>query len=332
MTQHAILYPDQPLQKEFPPPASTPAKHRRPMMKKTPSESLAQLRLTLRDVAVLEDIYASRYMTVPQIQALHWRESKGGQAIANRKACQRRMRQLFEHGLVRRIEPLIRYSEGKKPLIYALEKGGAQILVNELGVELTAIDYKSQSGEDNYPFLQHLLDTTELRIAFTDAAEIAGVQLELWRNERELKSEGMSDVIVLTDPEGKPHKAAVVPDAVVCLNRGGKQAVFLLEIDRRTVTVDPSKWEKRGWSRKMRTYTAYFESEAYKKRYGDLVAHVLTVTTGEKRLAHLKAATEAAGGGKRFWFTTLNQATTANLLMALIWQRAGMDGVQTLLR
>ena len=127
--------------------------HQRPRQKQmtrtTPSDKVAQLRLTLRDVEVLENIYTSRYMTVPQIQALHWRESKGGQAIANLKACQRRMRQLFEHELVRRIEPLIRYSEGKKPLIYALDKGGAQILVNELGLELAEIDYKPQTAEEN---------------------------------------------------------------------------------------------------------------------------------------------------------------------------------------
>ena len=312
-------------------PTSRP--RRKQMGKTTLSDSIAQLRLTLRDVEVLEDIYTSRYMTVPQIQALHWRESKGGQAIANLKACQRRMRQLFEHGLVRRIEPLIRYSEGKKPLIYALDKGGAQILVNEIGVELAELDYRPQSAEENYPFLQHLLDTTELRIAFTYAAEVAGLHLELWRNERELKSEGMSDVIILTDPDGKTHKAAVVPDAVVCFNRDGKRAVFLIEIDRRTVTVDPSKWEKRGWSRKVRTYTAYFESEAYKQRYGDVTAHVLTVTTGDKRLAHLKEATEAAKGGKRFWFSTFEVATQKeNLLTAPIWARASMDGLYALLR
>lgn len=301
-------------------------------MKTTTSASSSSLRLTLRDVAVLEDIYTARYMTAPQIQALHWRENRGGQ-FGQLKACQRRLRLMYDAGLVRRIEPFIHYTEGKKPLIYAIDKAGAQVLTNELGIDPATIDYKPQSGEENYPFLQHLLDTTELRIAFTAATEAVGLQLETWRNERELKSEGMSDVIVLTDPEGKKHKAAVVPDAVVCLNRAGKRAIFLLEIDRRTVTVDPTKWEKRGWSRKVRTYIAYFESAAYQQRYGEHVAQVLTVTTGEKRLAHLKEATEAAGGGKRFWFSTFEQAMQKeNLLTAPIWTRANMDGLHALLR
>ncbi len=78
---------------------------------------------------------------------------------------------------------------------------------------------------------------------------------------------------------------------------------------------------------------AYFESEAYKQRYGDHIAQVLAVTTGEKRMAHLKEATETAQGGKRFWFTTFAQATQKeNLLTAAIWTRASMDGLHALLR
>lgn len=301
-------------------------------MKTTSSASSSHLRLTLRDVAVLEDIYTSRYMTAPQIQALHWRENRGGQT-GQLKACQRRLRLMHYAGLVRRIEPFIHYTEGKKPLIYAIDKAGAQVLTNELGIDPATIDYKPKSGEENYPFLQHLLDTTEIRIAFTAAAEAAGLQLETWYNERELKSEGMSDVIVLTDPDGKQHKAAVVPDAVAVLNRNGKRAPFLIEIDRRTVTVDPTKWEKRGWARKVRTYKAYFESDAYKQRYGDHVAQVLTVTTGDKRLAHLKEVTEATKGGKRFWFTTFDMATAPiQVLTQPIWQRAATDSLHTLLR
>lgn len=302
------------------------------MMKTPLGANRTQLRLTLRDVEVLEAIYTARYMTAPQIQALFWRENRGGH-WGQRKACQRRLRQLFAHGLVRRIEPLIRYSEGKKPLIYALDKAGAQVLTDELGLDPADLDYKPQTAEEsNYPFLQHLLDTTELHIAFTKAAEVTGCHLELWHNERDLKSAGLSDVITLTDPDGKKQKAALVPDALVCLNRQEKQAFFFIEIDRRTVTVDPSQWEKRGWSRKVRTYTAYFASNAYTQRYGDKLIHVLTVTTGEQRLSHLKAATEQAGGGKRFWYTTFALATRPDqLLTGKIWQRAGVDDLHALL-
>lgn len=270
-------------------------------------------------------------MTALQIEALHWRETRGGQ-FGRRKACQRRLRRLFDAGIIRRIEPLIRYSEGKKPLIYALAKAGAQILTDKRGIDPATIDYKAHDREENWPFLQHLFDTTDLRIAFTDAAAASGVVVEWWRNELELKSEGMYDVIQLIDPTGKTQHTAVVPDALVCLNCTGKRAFFLLEVDRRTVTVDPSNWEQRGWMRKVRTYTTYFATKAYTQRYGEHEAQVLTITTGEQRLAHLQAATKQAGGGSRFWFTTVALALQPHLLLTeRIWQRTGVDGRYLLL-
>lgn len=295
------------------------------------SQNVKPLRLTLRDVAVLEALYTTRYLTGPQIQALFWRQNRGGQ-FGQRKACQRRLRHLFEHGLVRRIEPLIRYSEGKKPLIYALAQAGAQVLMVELGLDPVDLNVKPQpSAESHYPFLQHILDTNQLRIAFTNAAEAAGIQLESWRTERELKGEAV--VLLLTDPLGKTQRAAVVPDAVVCLNRNGKRALFLLEVDRRTVTVTPSHWQKRGWTRKVRTYIAYFASTAYQQQYDHQCAQVLTITTSEQRATHLQEATVQAGGGHRFWFTTLDHALDpAQLLNASIWSRAGLAGQHSILR
>lgn len=270
-------------------------------------------------------------MTALQIEALHWRETKGGQ-FGRRKACQRRLRRLFDAGIIRRIEPLIRYSEGKKPLIYALTKAGAQILTDKLGIDPTTIDYKAHDREENWPFLQHLFDTTDLRIAFTSAAAASGLVVESWHNELELKQEGMYDVIALIDPTGETHHTAVVPDALLCLNRAGKRAFFLLEVDRRTVTVDPSNWEQRGWTRKIRTYTTYFASDAYTQRYEDHTAQVLTITTGEQRLAHLLNATQRAGGEQRFWFTTTALALQPQLLLTeKIWQRAGRAGLHSLL-
>src|SRR5690242_16792887 len=126
MPPQTILYQEPPLLPERPPTEPTPSRSRQPTMKTTSSARTPQLRLTLRDVAVLEDLYTSRYMTAPQIQALHWRENRGGQ-FGQLKACQRRLRLMHDAGLVRRIEPFIHYTEGKKPLIYALDKAGAQV-------------------------------------------------------------------------------------------------------------------------------------------------------------------------------------------------------------
>jgi hypothetical protein len=57
---------------------------------------------------------------------------------------------------------------------------------------------------------------------------------------------------------------------------------------------------------------------------------VLTVTTGERRLANLKKITEEAGGKSRFWFTTFEQLTSNTALNQPIWQIAGREGEYSL--
>ena len=52
---------------------------------------------------------------------------------------------------------------------------------------------------------------------------------------------------------------------------------------------------------------------------------VLTVTTGEKRLASLKAATEQTGGRARFWFTTFECIKSCDVLVNPIWQVASKE-------
>lgn len=287
--------------------------------------------VTQRDMAILLDLYTGRYMTAVQIQALHWQLTYGNHTGPER-ACQRRLLILTSAGLIRRIEPYIRLSEGKKPLIYALDKGAIPILTEQCGIDPKMIEIKPHSREDAFVFMAHTLDVVDTHIAFKYATQKAGVQLDTWRYESELRSEGMTDVIYLEDPDGTKHKTAVVPDAVAVINRAEKKAIFLLEIDRRTVVLN-GPWEKRTWSRKVRQYMAYFASELFKQRYGDRTAQVLTITTGPERLNHLKEATEKADGGKNFWFTTSALGTNpAKLLTAEIWQRAGLDGFHALLR
>ena len=109
------------------------------------------------------------------------------------------------------------------------------------------------------------------------------------------------------------------------------------------MTVAPSKWERRGWMRRIRTYDAYFKSESYRTRYGDRRIRVVTITSGNLRLKNLKKATEEvyqqikeAGGDasvvNRFWFTLLaDEMDPAQLLTAPIWLVAGSDTPRALL-
>lgn len=289
------------------------------------------IQLTLRDLQILETIGTARYMVTPQIQALFWGESPVGK-FGLQKACERRMRLLHKAGFVRRIEQPVKRGEGTKPYIYALDKKGAALLVSELGIEASELDWQPKSQEENYPFLAHLLATTDLRITFQKACKHAGLALVMWLDEKILRTEGMNDHVMLSGPHGEQLATAVIPDAVVMLAHGGRRGLFFIEIDMGTVTVEPRLWQRKGWTKKVQAYCAYVNTELYTNRYEDRPARILTITTGEKRLENLKVVTEKADGGSMFWFTTFAQALDpAQLLTQSIWHVAGDDTLHTLL-
>jgi hypothetical protein len=62
-----------------------------------------------------------------------------------------------------------------------------------------------------------------------------------------------------------------------------------------------------------------------------MAGRVLVVTTGSKRLEHMKRITETLGGKSRYWFTTMEQATSQPILTTPIWAVAGRDGLHTLI-
>jgi hypothetical protein len=280
------------------------------------------IRISDRDLQLLEAVHSARFLTTPQIQKLFWHDTEG--AFGPVKACQRRLRLLTEYGLVRRIEQKVTRAEGSKPYLYALAEKGASLLAKELRIDLAELEVKPTPAEDNYPFLDHLIATTDIRIAVKQACDRNQLELVEWIDEKELRSAAWKDYVSIQSPDGKSHRIALVPDAYLKIRSrtGTKTMQFYSEIDRGSHTIR-SKWN-RGWTRKVLTYTEYFSSATYQKRFGSKRVYLLTVTTTDKRLAALKQATEESGGGEHFLFATqANAADPDKVLTAKIWHMAG---------
>lgn len=286
-----------------------------------PAKSAKRIYLTERDLEILQAIGTARYMTAPQVEALFWCHLKGV-TYGTKKACQRRLRLLTHHHLLRRIELPVKRGEGSKPYIYALDRRGAELLMQEVGIDPAVAEWRPRSREENYPFLQHLLDTTDFRIALLRACEARHVTLVSWTDEREIKSQEAYDHVELLGPLGGPQKVAVIPDASFVISRGDRQARYVLEIDRGTVTIAPTLWNRRGWIQKIKAYMEYYQSGLYEKRYQTTSMLVLTITTSQARLAQMKETTEEVGGDSRFLFTTFENAQADMLLTGEIWYRA----------
>ena len=288
---------------------------------------MSRIYLTERDFELLYTLFKARYMVTPQIRQLFWHTAGPGSLVA----CQRRLQRLTRHGLIRRIEQPVRRGEGSKPYIYALDKAGAEILSREIGIDPTEIDWKPKPAEENLLFMQHLLHTNDFQIALTLACQKTRATLVSWTGETEIRSNEAYDRVVLAGAKGGSEEVAVIPDGTFVLAYRGRQPRFCLEIDEGTVSIVPGSRHSRGWTQKIRAYMEYYESGLYQKRYATDSLRVLTVTKSKARLAHMKQATEEAGGDYWFWFTTLEQVTAENVLTGKIWHQAASDKTYSLL-
>jgi hypothetical protein len=314
-----------------PPSASSP---RLRLTRRAAWEHLPPFRLTSRDISIIRAVDTCRALTTPQVQALLFArtlsESASHGEISSR--CQRRLQLLYHYGYLLRDEQPQRLSEGRKPLVYFLDERGAQLLAEQSGIEPEQIDWRRKDSRVSYPFLAHLLATNDVRIAVMQAAGRLGWCIERWLDDKALKSRHMKDYVTLVGPQGGEKRAAVVPDGYFALDTGQAVHHHLLEIDLRTVIGRSSQWGRRDWARKVAAYLAYYRSGNYQRRYSAGSMRVLTITTGERRLANLKGITERAGGRARFWFTTFERVTPQTVLTQPIWQVGGRQNLHSLLR
>jgi cold shock CspA family protein len=310
-----ILYqePAPPQNRRRQPPATAAAG------KKRKTRNPRRFHLTERMLLILTLLHTASYARTDQIRRLFFEKPESGKT-GPVKATEKCMRKLFEQGFVRRIEQPVKRGEGRKPYIYALDKQGAGVLAAHLAIDADAIDWQPKSHEEHWPFMDHLLATLDVRIAVTRACERLGASIVWWLDERELRST-LTEAVPFTTPDGKEHKARLIPDAAFLLERrDGKRILCMAEVDMGNVTLAPSFMERRGWLRKVRVYTAFAGSDLCRRIFGDYAPTVLTITTSPLRRKHLQEVTHNAGGGDLFLFSLLSDAADPDqVLTGCIW-------------
>ncbi len=309
-------------------------------MKRAEADQLPPLQLTPRDLAIIEAVYSFRALTTPQIETLLF-PGDGEKFQPNAKnpqsgktnRCRHRLKLLYHHGYLYREELPVPLTYGRKPLVYFLDKRGKTALCEHFGLEPKEIDWQPRHNTVGDNFIEHLLQTNDVRVAVTVGAQQQDFTITKWLDDRTLRKQQNRDYVMVRGPQGgKPRKVAVIADGYFHLKTAGYEFHFLLEADRRTVVGQYSRWGGKDWARKVRAYIAYFTPEEpdqpslYAQRFGTSRLRILTVTTGQTRLANLKRITEQAGGRGRFWFTTFDQVNPQTILTEPIWHKAGQDG------
>ena len=273
----------------------------------------SRMRVTERDVQVLLAVHDYRLLRRDQIQLL---------LFPSRNTANERLKRLYQHGFLERRWLPVEYGHGMSQAIYLLGQLGADLVAERRGVAKSTMNWKAAHNQVGALFLEHTLMINDVRVTFTIAAREGGYRVDKWIGETELKAVG--DYVHITTSSGGTRKIAVIPDGYLALNLGHRRAHFLLEIDRGTVS-------NRRWRERIQAYLKYVESGKYAERYRTRSLRVLTVTTGQRRMANLKRTTEATGGKALFWFTTLEKVTPASIFRQPIWAVAGQEDIVSLI-
>jgi hypothetical protein len=238
---------------------------------------------------------------------------------ARLRVAQRKLKQLSEAGLVRRVPIPLLPGTGTAYTVYALAKAGYALVADSLGVPRREL---GQPGGEaaSLLFIEHVLSIQQVRITLAEACLAHGVELAAWIEERYLRKQPVR--VALSGELGERLPVAVIPDAVLQLRLpSGKTLTACLELDRATTVVRPSQWQVRSMRRKYLAYRAVLAADP-PPVWGTNFS-VLTVATSASRAAHLQAICEEAGGDPHFWFATLATLSADTFLTAPVWQVAG---------
>lgn len=270
-----------------------------------------------RDIDVIEAVYRFRVLSQAQIAALHF----GSKATA-----QYRLEKLYDHHFLERKFLPVSLGDGRSPTLYVIDRKGLEALRTERGYD--DVKWFGTSKGLSADFLSHTMAINDVMIRIMLACRAHGFELEQWRAENEVKAD--YDRVTIQLSQGKREDIPVVPDSYFAIVAHHRRYPFFLELDRGTMTLARFK-------NKIRAYIAYFKSGAYEKRYAAKSLRVLSIVStrsqsgGEKRRDNLKAAAEELTRERWFWFATLAELTSDNILTGPIWRQATEHDTKTLI-
>ncbi len=283
----------------------------------------AGYRLTRRDTEVLLDLYKYRYLSVSQIQLLHF---------PSRQTAYRRLRALKGMNYL----GSFRVSNINER-IYYLDRRGAELVASGLGVSLSDLKWHRRRTPNDHYFIRHFLKVNDFRIAVTLACRDSEIGLLGFIPEYYGEKRGRGEVRryirdFVLDIKDRSRKIYHTPDAVFALEKDGKAALFFLEIDRGTETLTgPEK----GFLKCIDFYLNYWTDGKYHRYEADFrcepfkAFRALIVTASEERLQNMRQAVSGLAFkpnlAKRFMWLATDDKVSSETVFGSIWQSADIE-------
>jgi len=270
-------------------------------------------KITSRDVAVIVDVYKYRYLSVSQVQALHF---------PSRRTVWRRLQALTTQGYLKAfIVPNI------SERVFYVDRAGAEVVAGEMKVAFDDLYWhSSMKAPKDYYFLQHFLGINDFRIQLTQACQGSAITLLGFipeyigeKTEKGIIKKYLRDQVC--DITNSNATLSHTPDAVFSLEKNGNAALFFLEIDRGTENM-------KEFSKCIAFYLNYWTGGQFKKYADDFgvlefkTFRALIVTTAQKRLQNMREVTAQypfpRKQAKRFlWGTT---DVTKDTIFSPVWR------------
>ncbi|NLF74311.1 MAG: hypothetical protein GX573_01335 [Chloroflexi bacterium] len=293
--------------------SDTPPRKRLPRGKRVPPDERPPMKLTERDIDVIQAVNDHRALLGSHIEALFF----GSQSTA-----QYRLSRLFQHEyLDRHFMSVVSGGPASSPILYTLGNRGEQVLIEHRDYDDKALR-RPRGGVLAAQFLEHLLKINDFRIAVNLATQAHEWQVETWEDETFFRAN--PDYVMLEDKRGRTNKKPVYPDGYFRLVVPQGRAHFFLEVDR-------SREGHKKFQPQIEVYQAYTAGGQYQARYSQHSLRILVVTTSWQRVANLKKTTAQAGGDRKYWFTTFDQVSPETILTAPVWQRLDSDDLRPLI-
>lgn len=276
---------------------------------------MRRLELTDRDLSLFRSLGEYRHLTVRQVERLHFESRQTALRRLRLLAAEKYVTVAPAPSLGTRVVSLARRGHAATPgpdsAAAGIPRGGRSAL-----------------------FLDHTVAVNEFRIALAGACRNrTDVELLGFVSEREVKG-GQGDGrleprirdVVATTP-GRGAGLSHVPDGVLVLRRGGRAALFFLEVDRATEAVGrPDK----GVGKCVRFYAHYLAGTGYQRYREDFGVtepfrgfRALIVVPSTRRLASIR---ERAGrlpdlpsGSARFIWLSTETAVQASGPLECSW-------------
>lgn len=258
----------------------------------------APFQLTERDLAILTHVARHRFVSSEHLVALD------GGSEQNLLRC---LRVLFDHGYLDRPYAQLAHLpvSGPRPMVYGLARRGAQTLAHHYQQGSDDTDWTERNKRAGAKFIEHTLAIADFMVSLELSARESN-EFELLRESEIIanapeRTHTAREPLRLTVPglTSKFGVSSVVPDALFgLLFSDSTAAYFLLEMDRGSMPVTRTRFDKTSYMRKVAVYWEAFKRGRHIEHFGLKQLRVLTVTESAERVDNMLDCLREITGGK----------------------------------